>query len=132
MKGGSMAVATLPAEPHAVPDARRFAGNAVERLGGADETIDVARLLVTELATNAVVHARSSIRLSVIPAGGAVRIEIRDDDPRPLPQPAMPDPESTEGRGLWLVSALASSWGVNRNDRGKTVWFQVDVNSTTH
>ena len=120
-------VTTLPGDPSAVPAARRFAGQAVADYGGDPECIDRTKLLVTEVTTNAVVHAHSRIRLTVEnhPPDG-MRVEVRDDDPTPPPLPSVPDPDATSGRGLWLVSALARRWGVNRNKKGKTVWFEVD------
>lgn len=124
--GAERSVTRLPGDPSAVPTARRFACQAVAGYGGNAEVLDKTRLLVTELTTNAVVHARSPIRLSVAPVDASMRVEVRDDDPRPLQPPRKPDIDATSGRGLWLVSRLATAWGVNRNELGKTVWFEVD------
>jgi len=122
-------VTKLPGDASAVPAARRFAGQAAADYGADPEAIDTTKLLVTEVATNAVLHAQSPIRLTVAPEPpDGVRIEVRDDDPTPPPLPCVPEPDATSGRGLWLVSALARRWGVNRNKNGKTVWFEVDGN----
>ena len=130
---GGRAVTKLPSDPSAVPAARRFASQAVVDLGGDEEALDKTKLLVTELTTNAVMHAQSEIRLSVEPVDDdRVRIEVRDDDPSPIAPPCRPDPEATSGRGLWLVSALANAWGINRNARGKTIWFEVDGARLAH
>ena len=123
---GERSVTRLPGDPSAVPTARRFASQAVASYGGNDDVLDKTRLLVTELTTNAVLHAHSPIRLSVEPIDDVMRIEVRDDDPRPLQPPCKPEPDAVRGRGLWLVSVMARAWGVNRNERGKTVWFEVD------
>ena len=124
MDGGhDRAVTRLPSDPSAVPAARRFTSQAITQSGGHGDLLDKTQLLVTELTTNAVLHARSPIRLSVTPGPDRVRVEVRDDDPRPLAAPSRPDPESLQGRGLWLVDAIATSWGVNSNEKGKTVWF---------
>lgn len=120
-------VTKLPSDPSAVPAARRFVSQAVIHHGGHGPVLDKSQLLVTELTTNAVVHAHSPIRLSVHSEGDHVRVEVRDDDPRPLEPPCQPDVDAESGRGLWLVSALSCSWGVNRNERGKTVWFEVSA-----
>ena len=123
-------VTRLPGDPSAVPAARRFAGQAAADYGADPECIDTTKLLVTEVATNAVLHAGSPIRLTVTnDAHDSLRVEVRDDDPTPPPLPEVPDPDATSGRGLWLVSALARRWGVNRNTKGKTVWFEVDGKS---
>jgi anti-sigma regulatory factor (Ser/Thr protein kinase) len=115
--------AHLPGNVASVPTARRFTLDALHALGqdGADE---VAALLVSEVATNAVLHARSPMRLSVWCHDGHPRVEVRDDDPTP-PREVVADPMACGGRGMVLVDALASAWGVNRNGRGKTVWFEL-------
>src|SRR3954469_2935903 len=124
--GGLREVTKLPNDPSAVPAARRFVSQAVIGRGGHGPMLDRTQLLVTELTTNAVIHAHSPIRLSVMSEADHVRVEVRDDDPRPLGAPKRPDPQAESGRGLWLVDALATCWGVNGNERGKTVWFEVD------
>jgi anti-sigma regulatory factor (Ser/Thr protein kinase) len=114
---------SLPGTVASVPAARRFCLDALGHLG-ADEARDVAELLVSEVATNAVVHACSPMRVSVWCREGHPRIEVRDDDPTP-PQEVHADPLACGGRGIMLVDTLATSWGVNRNERGKTVWFEL-------
>ena len=116
----------LPRDPSAIPAARRFASQHLLDFHGEQKVVDTTRLLVTELATNAVMHAHSPIRLTVESDDDSVRVEVRDDDPRPIGRPVAPAPEATSGRGLWLVDALAHTWGVNGNDRGKTIWFEVE------
>jgi anti-sigma regulatory factor (Ser/Thr protein kinase) len=115
----------LPPEPASVPAARRFANDAIIDLG-VEESAAEAQLLVSELATNAVMHAHTPIRLSVLRAGGGVRVEVRDDDPA-MPEVAdhMPPELATGGRGMLLVDLLARQWGVNGNEKGKTVWFEL-------
>jgi anti-sigma regulatory factor (Ser/Thr protein kinase) len=126
MRFGRRAVTKLPSHPSAVPAARRFASQHLLDFDGKQEVVDKTRLLVTELATNAVMHAHSPIRLTVESHDDSVRVEVRDDDPCPIDPPATPDASATSGRGLWLVDALSRTWGVNRNDRGKTIWFEVE------
>lgn len=123
---GRRAVTTLPSDTSAVAAARSFASRTLVDFGRTEDLIDKAKLLVTELTTNAVLYAHSPIRLTVGAVDDRVRVEVRDDDPEPLDSPSCPPPEAENGRGLWMVSALAASWGVNRNARGKTVWFEVD------
>ena len=113
----------LPPEPASVPKARHFAGDAVQELGGG-QVVGETELLVSELATNAVVHAGTPMRVSVLCNGPRVRVEVRDDSPA-LPHAKNPDPMAPGGRGIMLVDLIADRWGVNANDRGKTVWFEL-------
>lgn len=78
--------------------------------------------LVTELATNVVLHARTGFDLSMELDGDRLRLEVRDASPL-LPRPRRFSRESTTGRGMRLVETLAQSWGVERGDGGKTVWL---------
>jgi anti-sigma regulatory factor (Ser/Thr protein kinase) len=81
---------------------------------------------VSELVTNAVVHARSDIAVRLCRTGSGIRVEIADRDPQPAaPRPL--DPEGVGGRGLHLVNALARDWGVRPAQPGKTVWFELTV-----
>jgi anti-sigma regulatory factor (Ser/Thr protein kinase) len=118
----------LPGTVASVPAARHFAVEALHRLEGCavdDDAIEgVAELLVSEIATNAVLHACSPMRLTVWCHDGHPRVEVRDDDPT-FPREVVPSPLATGGRGMMLVETLAQSWGVNGNARGKTVWFEL-------
>lgn len=86
-----------------------------------------AVLLVSELATNAVIHTGSSRFLCGIALAGdeCVRIEVHDDD-RTTRRPAerCPGPRDEGGRGLLLVHQLAAAWGADRSTRttGTMVW----------
>jgi anti-sigma regulatory factor (Ser/Thr protein kinase) len=117
----------LPPIPESVPAARHFATDAVVDLGAAERRTET-ELLVSELATNAVLHAGTPMRVSVLCNGTSVRVEVRDDDPT-LPEARNPDPLSPGGRGIMLVELLAERWGVNHNERGKTVWFELSDES---
>lgn len=113
----------LPPTPSSVPAARNFTAAALRQLD-VPAPEDVAVLLVSEVATNAVVHAGSPMRLTVWCNRGRPRVEVRDDDPT-LPRRRTPDPFVPGSRGMLLVDALSSEWGVNRNHLGKTVWFEL-------
>ena len=121
--GGDIRSTVLPPSRSSVPAARHFTTDAIEELGGSWHTED-AELLVSELATNAVLHAGTPMRLSVLRHGPHVRVEVRDDDPT-RPGGNLPGPLARGGRGIPLVKMLSWAWGVNGNDRGKTVWFEV-------
>ncbi len=87
---------------------------------------DVA-LLVSELATNAVLHARSEFTVRVRAEQGKVRVEVDDRNSR-LPQLAVVPADAYSGRGLMLVQALSSAWGVeSQSDTGKVIWFELST-----
>ncbi|MGI5347847.1 ATP-binding protein [Streptomyces sp. CA-250714] len=91
------------------------------------ERSENAALIVAELAANAVLHGRVpgrdfELALSV-PSPGALLIEVTDTRGEAAPIPsAEPGLCQESGRGLLLVAALATSWGVRQRTPGKTVW----------
>ncbi len=87
-----------------------------------DDVIDRAELLADELVTNAVVHARTWLRLRLELRGDLLHIGVHDASPRLL-RLVSADPEDESGRGLRLVEQLATAWGVHPGrDQGKVVW----------
>jgi anti-sigma regulatory factor (Ser/Thr protein kinase) len=93
----------------------------------ADDLIDDATVIVSELATNAVRHARSPFRVSVSELGGLVCISVKDvgEGHAALPTTAADD-HAIEGRGMAIIDALAHSWGYSPLDDGKVVWAQLE------
>ncbi|HLI15799.1 MAG TPA: STAS domain-containing protein [Acidimicrobiales bacterium] len=87
-------------------------------------TVDAALLLVSELVTNAVLHARTSIEVRLERCGEAVRVETVDGSTL-LPTARRWSPDATTGRGLHLVERVASRWGVVAEADRKTVWFEL-------
>ena len=87
-----------------------------------DALADTARLLVSELVTNAVLHARTDLTLVLRLVREGVRVEVHDGSPLP-PVVRRYEDEAMTGRGLSLVDQLAGSWGVERSGDGKAVWF---------
>ena len=84
-------------------------------------------LLVSELATNAVLHARSDFEVTVIRTAQRVRVEVFDQNTR-LPSFAVAPPDAYSGRGLTLLRELARAWGVeSHSDSGKTIWFELEL-----
>jgi serine/threonine-protein kinase RsbW len=116
----------LAGGPYAVT-AARLALSDLDSHVDASIAFDV-RLLVSELVTNSVKHAKvseeDSIMLGVKIDGEIVRVEVRDSGPGFDPPPAAPPDDADEGWGLFLVEQLADEWGVDR-DR-QAVWFQID------
>jgi anti-sigma regulatory factor (Ser/Thr protein kinase) len=81
-------------------------------------------LLTSELVTTVVAHAHTACHLGVELFPDVVRVSVSDRSATPVqPRPATPDAES--GRGLSLVEALSSNWGIITRTVGKTVWFEV-------
>ena len=99
------------ADVSTVPLAREFVRRWLHECG-VDHVFDEASLIVTELATNAVLHADSPYEVRLSRADGVVRIEVADDDAgTPEPQPFSAVAES--GRGIVIVSAISASWGID-------------------
>ena len=120
----SKAVVTFPPDAEAASLARRFVADTL--VGAAAESLsDIAVLLVSELVTNAVVHAGSDVEVAVRLLPDSVRIEVVDRAPADLLRPSTPAQDSESGRGLMLVETLASAWGVEPLETGKAVWFEV-------
>jgi len=96
------------------------------------ELTEDTRLLVSELATNAVLHAHSSFEVAALFGPRRVRLEVRDHSPQ-MPAPRRPAPEATSGRGYCIVDAISADWGVRRRPDGKAVWVELEVDdSGTH
>lgn len=88
----------------------------------------VIELLATELAANAVKHARSDMTVIVRYLGEVVRVEVGDGS-REQPRPRQADDDDLDGRGLALVDALSRDWGVLPTRTGKRVWCDVPVDT---
>lgn len=116
--------ARFPAAGDAPRRARHFVTRTLQRRGRRVSLVSDAQLVVTELATNAVLHARSGFSVELRPHRNGVRLAIHDASPaEPVLQD--PDPDATSGRGLRIVAALASDWGVAPTAGGKTVWAEL-------
>lgn len=94
----------------------------------ADATDGVVELLATELAANAVKHARSDMTVIVRYLGDVIRVEVGDGS-RELPKPRQASDDDLDGRGLALVDALAAQWGVLPTRTGKRVWCDVNIDT---
>jgi anti-sigma regulatory factor (Ser/Thr protein kinase) len=111
-----------------VPAARRYVSDMM-RDSDTVADIDTARLLVTEIVTNAVLHALTPMTLSVEVSADVVRIEVGDGSELP-PQLRAFSPIAAAGRGLRLLESLAVRWGVRPEPSGgKVVWFEVGASS---
>jgi anti-sigma regulatory factor (Ser/Thr protein kinase) len=117
-------VVELPADPVAVQIAREVVAEYGAEL--APDLVDDAELLVSELVTNAIRHGKPAITLRVRLDAPGIGVEVRDEGPgTPVIAVEGPTRDQPSGRGLRLVSAIASAWGVHHTDNtpGKAVWF---------
>jgi anti-sigma regulatory factor (Ser/Thr protein kinase) len=116
---------TFGASEESVGKARRFVSRLVSDLPG--ELRDEVSLMVSELTTNALVHASSGFDVDVDRSDAALTISVTD---RGDGTPAIQSPSSSEphGRGLRIVEALSDDWGIGSStEAGKTVWFRMSL-----
>ncbi len=118
----------FPGRADQVGAARRFVAAVV---GADDPRCDVARLLVSEAATNAILHSASgrdggAFTVGYELDGSYLRIEVGDHGGPGVPRRRVHDVESVTGRGLDLFDALCDRWGVEGGPDGRTVWFELD------
>ncbi len=118
---------TFVADERSVAEARSFARGMLDEWG-ASELTETVVLVVSELVTNAVVHAGTQARLELRLDTQSVRVEVEDLHPsRGLPLVAEPPPDDYErGRGLLITATLASAWGVEYTNSSKRVWLRLD------
>lgn len=121
------AVRGFPATAHGATEARHFVVDALTERGRAD-LLDDAALVVTELAANAALHARSDFTVELSWRGdGCIRIAVRDAS-NVSPRLRRTEALDTGGRGLRLVAAVSDRWGAQpcAGDRdGKVVWAEL-------
>lgn len=116
-------VAVLPPRAASATRAREIVIAQCTSWGLASLCDDIA-LVVTELVANAIRHAGTDIEITLAPIESGVRLEVRDGSMRPLrPRAALSSDEG--GRGLLLVDALATRYGVEGEPDGKRVWVEL-------
>lgn len=148
------ALLSLEPTPQAVGEARHFVADTC-RQWGIHDVIDEVTLAISELVTNAVLHARTDIEVELCVMGREMTVCVIDRDPRPpVLRPvrldlladldavlsATPDADDRHpttyvgssgsvagGRGLLIVDALADEWGVAERTGGKEVWLTMPV-----
>lgn len=120
----------LPGIPESISNVRVL----IRTLIGDAPTIEDALLVATEVATNAVLHTRSGLPggtftiYAEVRAAGDTRtlhLRVHDQGPRTTQQDD-PRPPDQRGRGLMLVDALASRWGMEPRTPGHVVWLELD------
>ncbi|HEX2015647.1 MAG TPA: MEDS domain-containing protein [Solirubrobacteraceae bacterium] len=114
----------FPVDASSPRAARRLVAEALRAWGHDSVLVERAQIVVSELATNALIHARTPFSVLVATDGPRVRISVSDASPI---EPTLRDRDTSapSGRGLQLVAALTSRWGVELGDQEKTVWAEV-------
>ena len=105
-------------EASSAREARAFVAAALPDHDGLDARVALA---VSEVASNAILHARTPFTVCVVVAPDRVRVEVTDQDPR------IPAVDSVTGRGLAIVEQLSDRWGADGHEDDKTVWFEIDL-----
>jgi anti-sigma regulatory factor (Ser/Thr protein kinase) len=110
-------------EASSAREARSFVADALPDLDGLDTRVALA---VSEVASNAILHARTPFIVRVLVNPDRVRVEVTDQDPHmPVRQDYSAD--SVTGRGLAIVEELSDRWGADGHEGDKTVWFEIDL-----
>jgi PAS domain S-box-containing protein len=111
------------AHPSSVPAARRLVREALTR-ARRDDLIEAAQLLVSEVVTNALVHAGTAIDFRASIGDAGLRVEVTDGSTQ-TPAPRRYGSMAGTGRGLRLLEQLVDRWGTHAHADGKTVWFEL-------
>lgn len=115
--------AAFPPVPSSVSDARHFVELRLTVVGCPERSVRSASLLVSELATNAVLHASTEFSVSLRHEDDdGVIIEVADTG---TGNPVVRDPGEGGGNGLRIVEAIAEDWGVREQLEGKAVFFRL-------
>jgi len=112
-----MVIESFAPSPSQVGAARHFAIEAAQDWGCDQNDLS---LVVSELATNACIHAHSRFTVSLHRHRHGVLVEVSDRDPTPAI--VRPPSHETSGRGMMIVDAIARDWGISGCDSGKSVW----------
>ncbi len=120
----------LAPDAASVGQARRLVRAHCQSVHADAAATDDATLLASELVTNAVIHARTPLHLTVEVTGRTLRVCVQDRHPA-LPRPRQYSLDRATGRGLRLLETLASAWGVQRvtdhEHPGKVIWFELPL-----
>jgi ActR/RegA family two-component response regulator/anti-sigma regulatory factor (Ser/Thr protein kinase) len=125
-RAGLSARLTLPDQPLSVQVARSFVGELLAQWE-LESYLEPLRLVTSELVANSVLHVRRSCAVELTCEDDVLRIAVADADPG-VPKVQEVDAASERGRGLHLVSAFSSAWGVESlAEGGKVVWAELDA-----
>jgi anti-sigma regulatory factor (Ser/Thr protein kinase) len=122
-------IVRLPADVTSAGAAREFVAECLGQWG-LEDCADEVGLVVDELVTNAIVHARSPVTLAVAHRSDRIVVQVEDGSPVD-PEPQLLTGQLDEsGRGLRLVSTVAIEWGSTPLPTGKRVWAEISLEPT--
>lgn len=129
MSGTSISEAAGSVERRLTPEpasvaAGRAAVRELLREAGREDLVEAGTLLVSELVTNAMLHAGTHIDLTAHVDEGGLRVEVSDGS-RHLPVRRHYGANAGTGRGMMMLEQMVDGWGVYRHSLGKTVWFHL-------
>jgi len=121
---GSELSRDFPAQPEAPGAARAFVAEVLHTWGRNGTLLQDAQLVVSELATNAVVHASCPFSVVMRSEVCGLRLSVHDTS-RAQPRIRSVGPRALSGRGLHVIAGIAHQWGVEATGDGKAVWAEL-------
>jgi anti-sigma regulatory factor (Ser/Thr protein kinase) len=122
----------FPGDPSAPSAARAFVREVLEDWGCDEDLVERARICVSELVTNAIIHAGSQTTVTLQSDGSHLSLLVHDQGGHDRVRPADDAPvDGVSGRGLSIVDALSSSWSVEQSTDGTLVWCELDLDGST-
>jgi serine phosphatase RsbU (regulator of sigma subunit)/anti-sigma regulatory factor (Ser/Thr protein kinase) len=126
--GTRRARAVLPSDTKAPGLARRFLDETLASWAVDEDVVMTAQLCVSELVTNAVIHTGTRPEMTVELDDECLTVLVVDHGGEgDVAVTGEADPIRVSGRGLTLVDAVSSAWGVQQTPDGTTVWFELEV-----
>jgi len=124
--GDASRTVRVPWRASSVALVRRTIVQDLRERGVSTVTVDESEIVVSELVSNAIRHARplsdGSLRVHWKVKAGVVEVEVSDGGGVSTPRPAPQSLWASSGRGLRIVRSLAHEWGVTEERNGRTVW----------
>ena len=118
--------APVASTPEAVGPARRAVVRQLEAWG-LDDAVDDMQIVASELITNAIRYGANPVEIRLSIHGACIRLEVIDGNTSDIPQPRQATDEESTGRGMPLIDALTSDWGVDVHDSDKVVWAELAI-----
>ncbi len=116
----------LPCTPASVGFARRVLSEDLKSAGVFDTAVGDAILVISELVSNAILHAYplpgEQLKIAWTMGDGWLEVAVSDGGSATMPHDAHPNPGSVSGRGLAIVAHICQAWGTRAEDVGLTVW----------